>query len=253
MLAEERQNAIVQKVNINGSVLVKELSEQYGVTEDSIRKDLTLLEKKGLLKKTYGGAVKVRINVHDFYAAGRKNKNTTEKQKIAEKAYTLIEDGDTIFLDISTSNIALARLILLNERNVTVVTNMIDILQLFTAKTLVGFIFIGGTISAGKDGFTGALTNQEIEKYRFDKAFLGVVGADLENNRAATYDVNDATTKTTILACSQKSYMMLETKKLSAEGNYKYANIGDFSGVITELPPDSTLMRPLQSYGIDVL
>ena len=65
MFAEERQNMIAAMVNKNGSVRVKDLSEQFQVTEDSIRKDLTLLEKKGLLKKAYGGAVKKRVNVHD--------------------------------------------------------------------------------------------------------------------------------------------------------------------------------------------
>ena len=68
MLARERQNKIVEMVNANGSVLVKELSEMFEVTEDSIRKDLSLLEKKELLKKTYGGAVRNRVNTHELYA-----------------------------------------------------------------------------------------------------------------------------------------------------------------------------------------
>ena len=66
MFAEERQNEIVKLVNRNGSVRVKDLSEQFQVTEDSIRKDLTLLEKKGLLRKMYGGAMQARINTRDL-------------------------------------------------------------------------------------------------------------------------------------------------------------------------------------------
>ena len=79
MLARERQNKIVEMVNANGSVLVKELSEMFEVTEDSIRKDLSLLEKKELLKKTYGGAVRNRVNTHELYVSQRKGKNVEEK------------------------------------------------------------------------------------------------------------------------------------------------------------------------------
>ena len=85
MLARERQNKIVEMVNANGSVLVKELSEMFEVTEDSIRKDLSLLEKKELLKKTYGGAVRNRVNTHELYVSQRKGKNVEEKKKIAKK------------------------------------------------------------------------------------------------------------------------------------------------------------------------
>ena len=65
MLASERHEKIVEILNREGSVLVKDLSKKFDVTQDSIRKDLTILERKGLLKKTYGGAVEVRTNIHD--------------------------------------------------------------------------------------------------------------------------------------------------------------------------------------------
>ena len=71
MLASERHEKIVEILNREGSVLVKDLSKKFDVTQDSIRKDLTILERKGLLKKTYGGAVKVRTNIHDLYVSQR--------------------------------------------------------------------------------------------------------------------------------------------------------------------------------------
>ena len=86
MLAGERHDQIVEQVNERGSVLVKDLSEQFGVTEDSIRKDLTMLERKGLLKKAYGGAVKIRENPHERYASQRRGKNLAQKTAIAKKA-----------------------------------------------------------------------------------------------------------------------------------------------------------------------
>lgn len=251
MLAEDRQNMIVSLVNENGSVLVKELSERFDVTEDSIRKDLTLLQKKGLLKKKYGGAVKVRVNVHDHYVSQRKGKNLEQKQEIARKAFELIQDGDVIFLDISTANLELAKLLIESERSVTVVTNMIDIMLAFTADTRIKLIFLGGTFSEGKDGFVGALTEQEIKNFRFDKAFMGVVGVDLEANNVTTYNSEDATTKKSILEASSKSYMMLETRKLASEGNYIYASIDEFTGAVLEKDVETAVKKQMGRYMIE--
>lgn len=251
MLAEDRQNMIVSLVNENGSVLVKELSERFEVTEDSIRKDLTLLQKKGLLKKTYGGAVQVRVNAHEHYVSQRKGKNLEDKQKIAKKALDLIADGDVIFLDISTSNLELARLLIEKDRTVTIVTNMIDIMLTFSVDTKVKVIFLGGTFSDGKDGFVGALTEQQIKNFRFDKAFMGVVGVDLESNHVTTYMAEDATTKRTIMECSRKAYMMLETRKFVSDGNYIYANVDDFSGAIMEKGVESAVQKQIKQYAIE--
>ncbi len=254
MLAEDRQNMIVSLVNENGSVLVKELSERFKVTEDSIRKDLTLLQKKGLLKKTYGGAVRVRVNAHDLYVKQRRGKNLEEKRKIAKKAAALIEDGDVIFLDTSTSNLELAKLLIEQRKPVTVVTNMIDIMLACCVETKIKLIFLGGTFSDGKDGFVGALTNQQIKSFRFDKAFLGVVGVDLEGNNVTTYMAEDATTKKTVLESSNKSYMMLETRKFAADGNYVYASLDDFSGAIMEVMEtevETSMQKQMSCYSVE--
>lgn len=252
MLAEERQNKIVELVNENGSVLVKEMAEQFEVTEDSIRKDLTLLQKRGLLRKTYGGAVRVRVNEHDYFVAQRKGKNQEQKQQIAEKAFKFIENGDVIFLDISTSSLALAELLVQSSLRVTVVTNMIDsMLTFMKGENNCKVIFLGGTFSVGKDGFVGAMTNQEVRRFRFDKAFMGVVGVDLESNTVSTYQADDATTKEAVLKASSSAYMLLETRKLAAEGNYVYASIDDFTGAILEREPEAATLKRMKQYSIE--
>lgn len=251
MFAEERQNMIAAMVNKNGSVRVKDLSEQFQVTEDSIRKDLTLLEKKGLLKKTYGGAVKKRVNVHDLNVSQRKDKNIEIKQVIAQKAMELIKDGDMIFLDISTANLELAKLLAKSLLNITVVTNMIDIMLELTAATTVKLIFLGGTFSRGHDGFVGSVTISQISNYRFDLAFIGIVGIDLFDNSVATYMVEDGLTKHAVLENSKRSYMMLETRKFNMDGTYKYAKIDDFTGAIMEAVPSVDLIEKAKEYGIE--
>lgn len=251
MLAEERQNMIVAMVDENGSVLVKELAEQFEVTEDSIRKDLTLLQKKGLLKKTYGGAVKVRVNEHERFVSQRIEKNVEDKKKIAHKALELISEKEVIFLDISTSNLELAKLLRESGKQVTVVTNMIDVMLAFTGESSVKTIFLGGTFSEGKDGFVGAMTNQQARLFRFDKAFMGVVGVDLEGNSVSTYAAEDAITKKTIMEYSSQAYMMLETRKFGSQGNYVYANVDDFTGAILEKGVGTGIQKKMKNFPIE--
>lgn len=254
MFAEERQNQIVALVNKNGSVRVKELSERFEVTEDSIRKDLTLLEKKGLLRKTYGGAMKVRVNVHDLNVSQRKDKNIEAKQKIAEKALELIKDGDMIFLDISTANLELARLLIKSPLNITVVTNMVDImLEFMAAPASIRFIFMGGFFNRGRDGFVGSFTDRRISEFRFDIAFMGTVGVDVFDNSVSTYMVEDGITKSRIIEASKASYMMLETRKFNTDGTYKYAGIDHFSGAIMESSPPADIEEKLKEYNIEWL
>ena len=242
MLARERQNTIVEIVNREGSVRVKNLSKKFGVTEDSIRKDLAHLEKDGMLKKTYGGAVRVRTNSHDRYVSQRIGKNVEEKRVIAKRAYEIIQDGDVIFLDISTINIELVKLIVEADRPVTVVTNMID------AK----LIFLGGKLNRGRDGFVGTITNRNISNYQFDKAFMGVVGIDVNRNRVYTYDTEDALTKKSVMEVSNECYMLMEREKLSKDGNYKYAGIDEFTGLIMEESVEGSIMSKLKSYNINI-
>ena len=252
MLARERQNTIVEIVNREGSVRVKNLSKKFGVTEDSIRKDLAHLEKDGMLKKTYGGAVRVRTNSHDRYVSQRIGKNVEEKRVIAKRAYEIIQDGDVIFLDISTINIELVKLIVEADRPVTVVTNMIDIMKIFTQDCATQFIFLGGKLNRGRDGFVGTITNRNISNYQFDKAFMGVVGIEVNRNRVYTYDTEDALTKKSVMEVSNECYMLMEREKLSKDGNYKYAGIDEFTGLIMEESVEGTIMSKLKSYNIDI-
>ena len=251
MLPEERHMRIVDQINREGAVTVKALSEQYGVTPDMIRKDLTKLEKQGLIKKSHGGAVRVRTAARDFQVEDRIGKNIPQKQKIASRALELIEDGDVIFLDISTSNIELAKLLADRCQNIVIVTNMIKILQILMEAGCKKLIFLGGTLSDKREGFVGTLTNQQIGQFRFDKAFLGVVGVDLAENRVATYDPEDGGTKNAVMKNSIRSYMMLESRKLEEDGLYWYAKVSDFTGAVMEKEMDAEIAKKAEKYNLE--
>ena len=109
MFTEERQSAIEKCLRENGKVKVKELSEMFQVTEDCIRKDLKILENVGKLKRTYGGAILSQDYPLKRDVVDRRQFNLDKKRTIAAKAFKLIKNNETIFLDISTTNIELAK------------------------------------------------------------------------------------------------------------------------------------------------
>ena len=126
MFIEERQQAIEKVLREQGKVRVRELSEMFQVTEDCIRKDLKTLENAGKLQRTYGGALLSQYYPLERDVIDRRNYHVEKKMVIAAKAMKLIREREAIFLDISTTNIELAKLIAKSNMQLTVVSNMID-------------------------------------------------------------------------------------------------------------------------------
>lgn len=252
MFVEERQALIIEQIQSAGNIKVKELSTRFKVTEDLIRKDLKSLEKQGLLKRVYGGAVAIKQNLHREMVAQRRDLNLVVKQQIAKKALSLIKDNYVVFLDISTVNIELAKLLVKNQCRVTVVTNMLDVVNIL-AKSSVHVIFIGGEFDASRDGFVGSLALSIVKQFRFDIAFLGVVGIDISDNAVMTYLVDDGIMKKEILGISKRAYMMCEQEKLFQMGNYVYAKLEAFSGIITDKVFSSKEQQDLEVYNLDII
>ena len=250
MFVEERQESIVALLNKFGKVKVKELSEKFAVTEDCIRKDLASLEKQGCLKRAYGGAVIVRTNVHKAEVRSRKNIDVNAKKAIAQKALALIKNEDMVFLDISTSNLELAQLLVESKKEITVVTNMIEILVLLAKKSAIKVVFVGGVINKSRDGFWGSMTMELIAKCKPDIAFVGAVGIDVYENSISTYDIEDGSNKAMIIKTSKKSYLVAELSKFSKDGNYNYATLDDLTGVITNESLSLELQEILTERGV---
>lgn len=253
MLQQERHNQIIAKLNLEGQVRVKELSKDFGVTEDCIRKDLTILEKAGKLKRIHGGATTARTNPHVINVSDRKDVYAEEKREIALKAVELIKPGTTIFLGVSTITLEIAKLIYQRNLNVTVVTNMIDIMNVFTQECNTKLFFIAGALNEAKDGFVGSFTIEQIKQFKFDLGFIGIVGIDIHEGKLTTYSVEDGLTKKEVINSSKKCYVVAETAKLNLDGNYVFADIDDFTGYICEKDLDNENKKKLENKGLEII
>ena len=250
MFIEERHEAILRTLHEHVKVKVRDLSEKFQVTDDCIRKDLKVLENAGCLKRTYGGAILSQDYPLDRDVVDRRNVNVEKKAAIAEKALGLIRDNETIFLDISTTNIKLAELLVEKHRRVVVVSNMIDILQVLAKSPLITAVGTGGIMYQTVNGFMGAAAMEMIRQYSFDRAFVGTCGLDLTDASITTLGVEDGLTKRTALQSSRHKYIVMEKDKFYFNDSYKFAHFDDIDGIISDETPDPATVSVLENAGV---
>ncbi|MCB2353193.1 DeoR/GlpR family DNA-binding transcription regulator [Clostridium estertheticum] len=253
MFAQERAEKIIQLLNENQKVVVKELSKRFDVTEDCIRKDLKTLEKQGIIKRTYGGGVLNRQFAPQDDILRRVNINLEGKIKIAEKAFELIKSGETIFLDISSINILIAEKIAKGNKKLLVITNMIDIIRTFSKCDHVGVIGTGGVFNKEVNGFVGSSAIEYILKHKVNRAFIGSCGVNMFDKSITTYDVEDGNTKKAIISSGKKVYLVIENKKFYYDATYKFAEISDVDFIIVDKIPDDKICSELEKMNIELI
>lgn len=234
MYASERQKSIMELLKKEGKVEVKRLKDMFSVTEDCIRKDLNKLEKEGMLVRIYGGAILNKPNPMDKALEHRININREAKLTIAEKAFNLIKDNTTIYLDASTINLLLAERLAASNMKLSVVSNMIDIIPILIKNPGLKVISCGGIANATLKSFVGAASIEFLKQYHFDQAFLGSSGLDLSTDYFTTFESEDGITKKAVMQCSRNTYMLMEKEKFYYFANFKFAPLERFTGIITE-------------------
>lgn len=246
MFVQERHQEIMNILHNSGKVVVKDLSTMFNVTEDCIRKDLKFLESQKLLQRTYGGAVLVRKSAAKLNISSRRTVSLDSKAVIAKKAINLIEENDTIFLDISTTNILLAEELAKSTIRAAVITNMIDIVSVLNSQdNNIKIISTGGVLCKELDGFTGSMTINNILRYKPDKCFIGSCGVNIFDNSITTFDVEDGNTKEAVINNSKCRYLVMENSKFYIDGTYKFAALDDIDSIITEEAPDKDVLNAL--------
>ncbi|WP_123053695.1 DeoR/GlpR family DNA-binding transcription regulator [Clostridium sp. JN-1] len=254
MFIEERHKHILDLLERDGRVLVKDLSTQFQVSESMIRKDLQVLEKKNLLQRTYGGAINIKrtiVNAETLFK--RVEKNTDLKKLIAKKAYKLIKDNDTIFLDASSISYFLTKLLIKNNRNINLITNMVEISSLLHLDLKMNVIFIGGDYNTFVGGNIGSHSIEQIKLYSCNKAFIGCSGINLANGTISSSISEDAGTKKAIMSISKELYLIATNERFNLDGIFNFSNISDFHSIITETKPNNAIMTLLEQYDINLM
>ena len=235
MLPIERKNEILAKLMSSGKVIVSDLASEYGVTEETIRRDLDKLEKEGLAKKTYGGAVKIEnLNAELPYNV-RKQANVEGKMYIAEKISALIKDGDYLLLDASTTALFTVKNIS-SLHNITLITNSIEVLLEVPQNNDWRVICTGGEFVQSSLSFAGRQVESIIDEYNVDLCVISCKGLDMEKGITDTRDYN-ATIKKAFMRSAKKVFLAVDNTKFDKTSFVRLANIGEVDCVVTDKEP----------------
>jgi DeoR/GlpR family transcriptional regulator of sugar metabolism len=234
MLAVERRNQIEQIVTQNKSVLVMELAKQFDVTAETIRGDLEKLEKQGVLVRTYGGATLVDNSESELAITERDTINYEGKQRIGKCAADLIKDGETIFLDASTSAWHLARYIK-NKRGLTVITNADKIVSELSLCDHIHVICTGGQLTARNMSFVGRTAEKTIrENYYANKFFFSCKGITLARGLVDSSEA-EAEIKKAMLDCSESAIFLCDKNKIGKLGVPQISGLDRIDCFITDV------------------
>ncbi len=252
MLAVERRNEIERIIVQNKSVLVPELAKRFDVTTETIRADLEKLEKQGILVRTYGGATLVEANEADMALTERETINYEGKHRIGACAAQLIKDGDTIFLDASTSSLHVAQNIK-EKRGITVITNAAKISTELAGCDNIRVISTGGLLTPKNMSYVGRVAEDNIRKnYYANKFFFSCRGVMLHRGLMESNE-GEAEIKKAMMECSESSILLCDHKKLGRLGVCVVAELDRIDYFITDVKLDEEWSDALGESDINLI
>ena len=249
MLALERRNLILEKLHEEKRVVVSELSQLYNVSEETIRRDLDKLEKEGLAKKSYGGAVINEDVSIDLPFNIRKNQNVGGKQKMAELVAGMIDDGEHIFLDASSTAVFVAKALKTKER-LTVITNSMEILLELSDVTGWNIISTGGRMKEGYLAFLGSRTEEAIRSYYADKVIISCKALDHEWGIMESQEAFGST-KRCMMASGRKKILVIDSRKFDRTAFSVAGNLRDVDVVLTDTKPSEKWLEHFSELDIE--
>lgn len=253
MFQEERQELILERLRENQSVRITDLAESLNVTRETIRKDLYELEKQGLIRKVHGGAVLNRSDVTTVEPpySKRSQINPTEKESIALRAAELVEDGDSLYIDIGTTTLLFAKQ-LKAKNNLTIITNSVLIAVELGHYPNIKVILSGGELRPGELSLSGPLAVQSLQNLYIDKAFIGVGGLS-EDSGFTDYNISEGEIRRLMLTHAKERYALVDHSKMHITAFFKSANIQEMDVVITDSQTSPALVQKLRDDGVEVI
>ena len=251
MFAIERRSAILAELSSDGKVVVSDLSRKFGVTEETIRRDIEKLSREGLATKTYGGAVSNVSPSSDLPYNVRKRFNVELKQSVAEKVAAMIHDGDRIMLDASSTAIYVTRKIK-SKKNITVITNSVEILLELADKTGWTILSTGGTLKEGSFSMVGVAAERMVREYHVDMCICSAKGID-GNMGITDSNEKDSQMKQAMFASADKKLLAIDSSKFDKISFIKVCDVGDVDIIVTDKAPSEAWQKRLAESGVKLI
>ncbi len=250
MLPSLRQSGILEIARTEGRVMVDDLARRFDVTLQTIRRDLSELADMGHLDRVHGGAVP-RTGVANLGYDQRRRMNQAAKAAIARACAAAITDNSSLILNLGTTTEAVARE-LLGHRNLTVVTNNMNVANTLAANPGCEIMVAGGALRRSDGGLVGDLTTQFFEQFKVDVAVIGASALDRDGD-ILDFDLAEVRVSRAILRQARKVFLVCDGSKLERSAPARLASLADIDTLFTDhpLPPD--LMRRCNEWGTAVV
>lgn len=248
-----RRSAILQLLRENSNVSVADLSQYFGVSEVTIRKDLNLLKERNLLIRTRGGAI-VNSSAELEGEKSLKYKrlaNYREKQAIGRAAANLIEEGDTIIIDSGTTAFQVA-CNLHRFNNLTILTNAMNVAQEVLSYKRFNVILLGGSLRNTSESVVGALAESNLKMFYCDKLFLGVDSFSIDNG-LSTPSIEEANINQIMIQRSREVITVFDSSKVNKRALAFIATLDEIDTVVTDEGMDKSTRSQLKGMNVNVI
>jgi len=251
MLSEERHQIILNILENQGSVQVTDLVSQFDVSEMTIRRDLDVLERKGLLRRVHGGAVTDWGRSFEPPFLSRSTTHQEEKARIGKKAAELVRSGDSITLDVGTTTLEVARH-LTDKQNLTILTPCFQIAALLCENSSIRLILTGGILRHSELSMVGHLAERVFDEFYVDKLFLAAAGVDFKSG-LTEYNLEDTLVKQAMIRSAKQVILVTDASKFDRVAFTAIAPINVVNTVVTDKSANPSIVAELQALNIDVI
>ena len=248
-IVTKRREKILDYLKINGELSTNELSEKFHISPLTLRRDLQTLEKEGLVIRYYGGAKLANINKTREFTS-KNDILSNKKHCIAKHAASLIQDGDTIF--INSSSTALLILNYLGDKRVNVITNNGHALELDLGPNI-ELILTGGQVYPRKQSLIGEFATYIFTKIAANKCFLGVSGISADFGITTSVIQETLVNREMIKNCNGPTYILTDSSKVGKRLDFSSGEIDEISHLITDSDISKTEIENLEAKGVGVI
>lgn len=251
LFIEEKQNEILKCIDRVEKITIEDIMSLLKVSRSTIRRYLIDLERKNLIIRTRGGALKKRYFKYEFSLNEKKDLNLDKKKKIAQIAKRFINEGDVIYISGGTTTLELAK-ILFDVKDLVVFTNAINILLELVSNSGISIKLIGGDFRKKTFSMVGQEAISYLDRYNFDKAFVGVNGISSDEGFTTPNEL-EAIVDGKVVRKSKEVFILADESKFGAVAFSTICKIEDVNYIITNKQLNSSLARDIQKTGVKIV
>jgi DeoR/GlpR family transcriptional regulator of sugar metabolism len=249
VLAAQRRELLLARLHADGRLVAKDLADELGLSEDSLRRDLRELAAAGLCQRVYGGALPSAVAAADYSVRG--GIAVESKARVARRAVALIQPGMTVLIDGGTTALAVARALPV-ELRATVVTHSVTVAAALLTHTALDVIVLGGRLFKHSAVTTGAAAAEAAGSISADLFLLGVTGVH-EQAGITTADPDEAAMKRLLAHRAAETYVLASSEKIGAVSPFAVVPLSDVAGIVTDAPTKNPTIKALRAAAVAIL